>query len=80
MDVIKYSLTPIFWISSSNRVRTLASYRQESDSEDSGNEEGQAFYAGGSDSSGQQILGPSKNKNRGNKEDLVAQMFKSVKE
>ncbi|XP_034241238.1 NSFL1 cofactor p47-like [Thrips palmi] len=65
---------------SSNRVRTLASYRQESDSEDSGNEDGQAFYAGGSDSSGQQILGPSKNKNRGNKEDLVAQMFKSVKE
>ena len=64
----------------SSRVRTLASLRQDSDSEDSGNEEGQAFYAGGSDSSGQQILGPSKNKGKGNREELVAQMFKSVKE
>lgn len=66
--------------SSSNRVRTLASLRQDSEDSDSGNEEGQAFYAGGSDSSGQQILGPSKNKNKGQKEHLVAQMFKSVKE
>ncbi|XP_026271916.1 NSFL1 cofactor p47 [Frankliniella occidentalis] len=66
--------------SSSNRVRTLASLRQDSDDSDSGNEEGQAFYAGGSDSSGQQILGPSKNKNKMNKEEFVAQMFKSVKE
>ncbi|KAK3919468.1 NSFL1 cofactor p47 [Frankliniella fusca] len=66
--------------SSSNRVRTLASLRQDSDDSDSGNEEGQAFYAGGSDSSGQQILGPPKNKNKMNKEEFVAQMFKSVKE
>lgn len=66
--------------SSSSRVRTLASLKQDSDSDDSGNEEGQAFYAGGSDSSGQQILGPSKGKGKDNREDLVAQMFKSVKE
>lgn len=37
-------------------------------------EEGQAFYAGGSEHSGQQVLGPSK------KKDFVADMFKSVKE
>lgn len=65
---------------SSNRVRTFASLRQDSDDSDSGNEEGQAFYAGGSDSSGQQILGPSKNKNKPNKDEFVSQMFKSVKE
>lgn len=73
-------LIKIYAFLCSSRVRTLASLRQDSDSDDSGNEEGQAFYAGGSDSSGQQILGPSKNKGKGNREELVAQMFKSVKE
>ncbi|KAI4468524.1 ubx domain containing protein [Holotrichia oblita] len=38
-------------------------------------EEGQAFYAGGSESSGQQVLGPSKKK-----KDIVSEMFKSVQE
>lgn len=40
----------------------------------SSDEEGQAFYAGGSEHSGQQILGPSK------KSDFVSEMFKSVQE
>ncbi|KAJ9592503.1 hypothetical protein L9F63_015820, partial [Diploptera punctata] len=38
-------------------------------------EEGQAFYAGGSEHSGQQVLGPGKKK-----KDIVAEMFKSVQE
>lgn len=37
-------------------------------------EEGQAYYAGGSEHSGQQVLGPPK------KRDIVADMFKSVQE
>ncbi|XP_044738463.1 NSFL1 cofactor p47-like [Chrysoperla carnea] len=37
-------------------------------------EEGQAFYAGGSEHSGQQVLGP------GKKRDIVDEMFKSVQE
>lgn len=37
-------------------------------------EEGQAFYAGGSETSGQQILGP------GKKNDIITDMFKSCQE
>lgn len=37
-------------------------------------EEGQAYYAGGSEHSGQQVLGPPK------KRDIVADMFRSVQE
>lgn len=37
-------------------------------------EEGQAFYAGGSEHSGQQVLGPPK------KRDIVSDMFKAVRE
>lgn len=37
-------------------------------------EEGQAFYAGGSEHSGQQVIGP------GKKKDIVDEMFKSVQE
>lgn len=36
---------------------------------------GQAFYAGGSERSGQQILGPGKSR-----KDIVTEMFKSVRE
>lgn len=36
---------------------------------------GQAFYAGGSERSGQQILGPGKGR-----KDFVTEMFKSVRE
>ncbi|XP_071548788.1 NSFL1 cofactor p47 isoform X1 [Panulirus ornatus] len=45
------------------------------DSESSSEEEGQAFYAGGSEHSGQQVLGPPKKKT-----DMVAKLFKSAKE
>lgn len=41
----------------------------------SSDEEGQAFYAGGSEHSGQQVLGPSRKKN-----DFITEMFKSVQE
>lgn len=41
----------------------------------SSDEEGQAFYAGGSEHSGQQVLGPPKRKT-----DMVAKLFKSAKE
>ena len=37
-------------------------------------EEGQAFYAGGSEHSGQQVLGPPRNR------DMVSDMFKAVRE
>lgn len=47
---------------------------QNSDSS-SEEEEGQAFYAGGSEHSGQQVLGPGKKK-----KDLISDMFKSCQE
>ena len=43
-------------------------------SDESSDEEGQAFYAGGSTHSGQQVLGPKKNK------DVVSKLFKSAKD
>lgn len=52
---------------------TIAGLKQEEE-EDSDEEEGQAFYAGGSEHSGQQVIGPAK------KKDYVAEMFKSVQE
>lgn len=56
-----------------SQFATLDSLHQESSSED---EEGEAFYAGGSERSGQQILGPP-GKGR---QDIVTEMFKSVRE
>ncbi|CAH0598324.1 unnamed protein product [Chrysodeixis includens] len=55
-----------------SKFATLDSLQQESSSDD---EEGQAFYAGGSERSGQQILGPSKGR-----KDIVTEVFKSVRE
>lgn len=49
--------------------------RDEDDDEKS-DEQGQAFYAGGSQTSGQQILGPSKN----NPEELIKNLFQKAKE
>jgi len=43
-----------------SKFATLASYNQEEGSSEE--EEGQAFYAGGSETSGQQIIGPNKKK------------------
>ena len=44
-------------------------------SDSSSDDEGQAFYAGGSEHSGQQVIGPKK-KNK----DVVSKLFKSAKE
>ncbi|KAJ8708672.1 hypothetical protein PYW08_010054 [Mythimna loreyi] len=54
------------------KFATLDSLQQESSSDE---EEGQAFYAGGSERSGQQILGPGKGR-----KDIVTEVFKSVRE
>lgn len=51
---------------------TLSSLQQDVSSSDE--EEGQAFYAGGSERSGQQILDPTKRR------DIVSEVFKSVRE
>ncbi|XP_023313815.1 NSFL1 cofactor p47 [Trichogramma pretiosum] len=51
---------------------TIRDFKDNASSSDE--EEGQAFYAGGSDSSGQQILGP------GKKKDIISDMFKACKE
>lgn len=53
-----------------SKFGTLNSLAKEEDDE----EEGQAFYAGGSEHSGQQVIGP------GKRRDIVADMFKSVQE
>jgi len=55
------------------RFGTLAGLNKNDGSSDE--EEGQAFYAGGSEHSGQQVLGPGKKK-----KDIVAEMFRSVQE
>ncbi|GFO22492.1 nsfl1 cofactor p47 [Plakobranchus ocellatus] len=60
--------------SSKNRVQTFSNMYVDPDSSD---EEGQAYYAGGSDRSGQQVLGPPKKKDA-NK--LVESLFKSARE
>lgn len=60
--------------SSRSRIQTFGRINVESDSSE---EEGQAYYAGGSDRSGQQVLGPPKKKDT-NK--LVESLFKSARE
>lgn len=55
-----------------SRFATLANLSKDTGSSDE--EEGQAFYAGGSEHSGQQVLGPGKKK-----KDFVTEMFQSVK-
>ena len=57
-------------------IATLGSLRKPESS--SSDEEGQAFYVGGSTRSGQQVLGPSKNSE--NSDELISNMFKAVKE
>ncbi|GFT68386.1 NSFL1 cofactor p47 [Trichonephila clavipes] len=58
-----------------SRIATFASLKN-NDEEDN-EEEGQAFYAGGSERSGQQVLGPGKRKAAGN--EVVEAMFKAVR-
>merc|ERR1719510_15433 len=60
----------------SNRFGSSSSKKDDEDSSDS-EEDGQAFYAGGSETSGQQILGPAKKKDGA---DFVKHMFKKAKE
>lgn len=60
--------------SGGSRIATFASLRQ--NQAESDEEEGQAFYAGGSERSGQQVLGPSKRKAVN---EIVQDMFKAVK-
>jgi len=50
-----------------------------SDSESDSDEEGQAFYVGGSERSGQQVIGPPRQKGKSSN-DLIGDMFKSAKE
>lgn len=57
---------------SESRFATLSSIRGNENEE----EEGQAFYAGGSERSGQQVLGPGKRKAG---HDIVEEMFKAAK-
>ncbi|CAF0758751.1 unnamed protein product [Rotaria sordida] len=59
--------------SSSSKFGTIGSLHKEEDSSD---EEGQAFYAGGSERSGQQILGPPKAKDTDKK---VAKIFEAAR-
>ncbi|KAI1280893.1 NSFL1 cofactor p47 [Halotydeus destructor] len=57
-------------------IATFGSLKQDDGS--SSEEEGQAFYAGGSERSGQQILGPKGKKRDPN--EVIAEMFKAAKE
>lgn len=61
----------------SSRFATIGSLRAD-DNDSSSSDEGQAFYAGGSERSGQQVLGPSKKKK--NSDSLVSDLFKSARE
>ncbi len=58
-------------INTNNKIFTLNSMRS-----DNNEEEGQAFYAGGSDQSGQQILGPP----RQSHESIIKNLFSKAKE
>jgi UBX domain-containing protein 1 len=60
---------------SSDKPR-IATLRDDNTDEEDDEERGQAFYAGGSEQSGQQILGP----NRQNPEDLIKGLFQKAKE
>jgi len=60
---------------SSNRVMTLSSLGNNAQPDSEDEEQGQAFYAGGSQHSGQQVLGPGKKR-----KDFVSEMFKQVKQ
>ena len=66
-----FLISYVFYFIFGNRFATVSSLNKDSSDE----EEGQAFYAGGSEHSGQQILGPGKNKHN-----IVAEMFRTVQE
>lgn len=59
-----------------SKIMTLGSLNNEDDDENSGERQGQAFYAGGSEQSGQQILGPPRQK----AEHIIKNLFEKAKE
>ena len=59
------------------RIATL--HDQNNDEEDDDDERGQAFYAGGSEHSGQQILGP-KSGDKKKADDYIKSLFQKAKE
>jgi hypothetical protein len=59
------------------RIATLNDHRSDDEEEDE--EQGQAFYAGGSERSGQQIIGPPAGK-KPNPEDYIKSLFQKAKE
>jgi len=61
----------------SSRFGSSASKQADDEDSDESDDEGQAFYAGGSRTSGQQVLGPSKKKEGA---DFVKHMFKRARE
>ncbi|KAK3719414.1 hypothetical protein QZH41_015661, partial [Actinostola sp. cb2023] len=64
----------------SARIATMAAYRASGDdNSDSDEEQGQAFYAGGSVTSGQQILGPPKSRKKGTPHDIAQDIFEEAK-
>lgn len=56
-------------------IHKLLEASSSSDSE----EEGQAFYVGGSERSGQQVIGPPRHKGKSSN-DFIGEMFKSARE
>ncbi|XP_067931826.1 NSFL1 cofactor p47-like [Watersipora subatra] len=66
---------------SNSRIQTFASFsasaRGATDSDD--DDQGQAYYAGGSDTSGQQILGPPR-KDANKKKNVAEELFKAARE
>lgn len=57
------------------RIYTLRDHQEDEDDEDD-EDKGEAFYAGGSETSGQQILGPAKKK----AENIIQDLFRQAKE
>ena len=75
--VTLYCIVPNF----ENVIRRAAAVHKlvEMNSSSDSDEEGQAFYVGGSERSGQQVIGPPRNKGKPSG-DLIGDMFKSARE
>lgn len=56
---------------------TFDSLRQGEADDSSDDDDKQAFYAGGSETSGQQVLGPAAGRSR---DDMIAEMFRKARE
>lgn len=60
------------------RIATLGSLNQQQQQQSSSDDEGQAFYVGGSEKSGQQVLGP--NKEKADPNEVIKNVFKAARE